>query len=164
MIVFGSLDQNRIDIDTHHVVARLSQKPSHSAGAAARIQNARDARGHRINQPGLANKVRTVARHRSKAFDIADRVPRIGFDMLHPETLLSHTRIVASEMPVGHGAEVSPKRPWWCYLCALRVLAPARPATTRITTATAWATMVTLKIVPSGTSMPRAWARTPING
>jgi hypothetical protein len=62
---------------------------------AAGVEDVRTARHHRIHQAGLAIQITPSGRHGPEAVDIPLRVPWVGGNLLHPDTLLDHRTIVA---------------------------------------------------------------------
>jgi hypothetical protein len=54
MVVLGSLDELRIGIGAHHLVAAGSEFGTHPAGTASGVEHPRTPRQHRVDQPCFA--------------------------------------------------------------------------------------------------------------
>lgn len=97
MILLGSFDECRINIDADYVVACRGEVPTYAAGTAAGIEYPGAACHHRVDQAGFAVQVLPSARHGSKTFDVPLRMAGVSRDLLHPDALLDHATIVAAD-------------------------------------------------------------------
>jgi len=99
MVLFGGLDERRVDVDPHHSVSGRGEVAAHPAGAAAGVENVGAARCHRVDEAGLPGQVVAGPGHLPEAFDVPLRMPGIGGDLLHPDTRLDHGGSIADAAP-----------------------------------------------------------------
>ena len=90
MILLGSGDQNRIDVDTDHVVADGRKERAHPAGATTSVENPTVPRRHRVDESRLSGKIVAGLSHRPETLDVPGGVPRVGVGDLDPPALCNH--------------------------------------------------------------------------
>jgi hypothetical protein len=79
VISAGSGNELRIDVDPDNLVPARMQNGTDPTGATTRIQNARTARHHGVDQAGFATEVGTFGGHPADAFYVQLRVVGISF-------------------------------------------------------------------------------------